>query len=228
MTLRNVRLFVTRFMNLKEQLDERKSAFNEKASDYIKKIYQEGIDSVENQGVLGHALNVGDKAPDFTLKNALGENVYLYETLKDNSVILTWYRGGWCPYCNLTLQQLQRSVDAFAAAGAKLLALTPEVPDKSLSTKEKNDLNFEVLSDIDNKVAEHYKIVFDLTDEVGKQYEEAFGLSKYNGNEENKLPLAATYLIDQKGIIQYAFLDKDYRNRAEPADILEALKKMSK
>lgn len=118
---------------------------------------------------------------------------------------------------------MQDMLPAFKEKGATLMALTPEVPDKSISTKEKNDLEFEVLSDLDNNVARVYGVVFELTEEVKSYYENGFGLSEYNGNDKGELPLAATYFIQLDGTISYAFLDADYRNRAEPQEILEAL-----
>ncbi|MDO6759715.1 peroxiredoxin-like family protein [Tamlana sp. 2_MG-2023] len=202
---------------LKSQLDEKKANFELKADDYKKKIYAEGIESVENSGITSSAKQVGDQAPDFTLKNALGEPVSLSDYLKEGKVVLTWYRGGWCPYCNLTLHELQGELANFKANGATLIALTPELPDESMSTSEKNDLEFEVLSDLGNKVAKEYGIVFKLTDEVAEAYNAAFDMNNHNGDASNELPLAATYIINQNGEIEYAFLDADYRNRAEPS-----------
>lgn len=209
---------------LKSMLDEKKRSFELKADDNKKKIYKEGIESVKRSGILDKALKVGDLAPNFKLNNALGEPVELYTYLKKGKVVLTWYRGGWCPYCNLTLRQLQLELPEFEANGTHLLALTPELPDKSLSTSEKHDLNFEVLSDIGNKIGKEYGIVFTLTNDVADAYNKSFGLNEYNGDESNELPLAATYIINEEKKIIYAFLDADYRNRAEPAELTEFLK----
>ncbi len=209
---------------LKAQLDERKKNFELKADEHKKKIYKEGIEAVVESGIVENALNVGDRAPNFELNNALGEPVKLYDYLEKGKVILTWYRGGWCPYCNLTLHQLQQELPNFEANGANLLALTPELPDKSMTTAEKHELKFEVLSDIGNKIAREYGIVFKLTDDVADAYNESFGVNEYNGDDSNELPLAATYIIGQDGTIEYAFLDADYRNRAEPAELTEFLK----
>ena len=207
-------------------LDLKRKASAAKSSDEKKQIYADGIADVKNSGILDSALNVGDKAPNFTLNNALNKQVSLYDELKNGPVILTWYRGGWCPYCNITLHYLQEKLPEFKKAGATLIALTPEVPDKSLSTSEKNDLEFNVLSDVNNVVGKEYGVVFQLTMDVASIYEAGFGLSEYNGNKNNELPLAATYVIDKNGIIQYAFLDSDYRNRAEPSAIINALQKL--
>ena len=211
--------------SLKSKLEEKKANFELKADANKKRAYQEGLESVEDSGIVSSAKQVGDTAPNFTLKNALGKPVSLKDYLKKGPVILTWYRGGWCPYCNLTLHQLQEELPNFKANGANLIALTPELPDQSISTTEKHDLKFEVLSDVGSKIAKDYGIVFKLTDEVADIYNKSFDLNSYNGDDSNELPLAATYIINQEGKIVYAFLDADYRNRAEPSELTEFLKK---
>ena len=209
--------------SLKSKLDEKKESFNQKASDYKKKIYAEGIEAVANDGTLKSATNVGDQAPNFTLKNALGKTVTLENELKKGPIVLTWYRGGWCPYCNMTLHALQDELPNFKANGASLIALTPELPDNSLSTAEKNKLEFEVLSDVGNTIAKDYGIVFKLIEPVAESYNQAFNLVKFNGDDSSELPLAASYIIDTDGKVIYAFLDADYRNRAEPSTLTQVL-----
>ncbi|WP_026977540.1 peroxiredoxin-like family protein [Flavobacterium tegetincola] len=211
---------------LQEELNNRKTDFEKKAPEDKKKIYAEGLQALAESDLIKNALQVGDIAVNFTLKNAAGKNITLYDALKNGTVILMWYRGGWCPYCNMTLHHMQKALPDFKKNGASLLALTPEVPDNSISTKEKNELEFEVLSDLDNTVARKYNVVFKLTDDVAASYEASFGLSSYNGNKNAELPLAATYIIGQDKIIKYAFLDIDYRNRAEPKDLIRFLKEM--
>ena len=209
---------------LKGDLDARRSDWEGKAPEATKIIYNDGVLAVRKSGIIPNALQVGDRAIDFLLGNATGEVVQLSKVLEQGPVVLTWYRGGWCPYCNITLSHLQKHLQDFKDAGASLIALTPELPDNSLSTREKNNLQFEVISDIDNIVAKKYGIVFKLTEDVASTYKQSFDLESYNGNDSNELPLAATYVIDSEGIIHYAFLDAEYRNRAEPGDILIALK----
>lgn len=204
-------------------LDVQRKAGIAKFTKEKNQIYADGITSVVNSGILDKALNVGDKAPNFALNNALNQPVSLYKTLENGPVVLTWYRGGWCPYCNITLHHLQEHLPEFKKAGATLLALTPELPDNSLNTSEKNNLEFTVLSDIGNTVGKTYGVVFELTKEVASIYQEGFGLNQKNGDNSNELPLAVTYVIDKKGIIQYAFLDADYKERAESKEIISAL-----
>lgn len=211
---------------LEAELNNRKENFAKSAPAEKQKIYAVGLDAVIKSKVTSNALQVGDVAQNFTLPNASGKNVTLYDELKKGPVILMWYRGGWCPYCNMALHHMQESLPEIKKYNANLLAVSPEVPDSSISTKEKHELEFEVLSDIGNAVASQYKVVFKLTDEVAHIYENGFGLSKYNGNDKGELPLAATYIIGQDKIIKYAFLDADYRNRAEPQDLVDFLKEM--
>ncbi len=213
--------------NLQSELDAKKKQFELLASEEKKKTYQEGIDKVEASGVLEQAIQKGEKAPDFVLTNATGDSITLYSYLKNGPVILTWYRGGWCPYCNITLAALQRNLDSFRFYGANLLALTPELPDKSLDTKEKHNLDFEVLSDVGNVVARQYGIVYKLDEKVAEMYRNSFDLTAYNGDDSDELPLAATYVIDRDGTVAYAFLDADYRKRAEPSEILSVLRNLA-
>ena len=112
---------------LQSKLDEKKKNFELKADDNKKRAYNEGQVSVEKSGIVSSAKQLGEKAPNFTLNNALGQPVELYDYLKKGNVVLTWYRGGWCPYCNITLHELQQELPNFKANGATLIALTPEL-----------------------------------------------------------------------------------------------------
>lgn len=172
------------------------------------------------------ALKVGDKAINFTLKNAKGEDVTLYSLLEKGNVIITWYRGGWCPYCNVALNQLQEKLPEFKSLNASLVALTPELPDHSLSTQEKNNLEFEVLTDLNNEVARLYGVVFKLDDKTANRYEQALHLSVRNGTDSSELPVPATYIIDKKGKIRYAFVNPNYKERANPEVIIQELRKI--
>ncbi|TLD68847.1 AhpC/TSA family protein [Phragmitibacter flavus] len=220
--------FLATAQTLESQLQERSKAFAATADEGIKKDYADGIQAVRESGVVQGAIQVGDQAPDFSLKNPQGEVVQLSTLLKDGPVVLVWYRGGWCPACNLTLAALQKALPDIQATGAQLVALTPELPDKSLTTIEKRALQFPVLTDLNHEVAKRYKVAFNLTPEVAARYKAQFNLAEYNGTEagDTILPLAATYIIDPSGVVQYAFLDADYRKRAEPSEIVTFLQKM--
>ena len=172
---------------------------------------------------LNQGLRVGDKVPNFTLNNHKGEATTLYTLLEKGPVVLNFYRGGWCPYCNLALKGLADKNDEITALGATLVALSPELPDKTLTTIEKDNIPFIVLSDLNNEVARKFDLVFKLTPEVATAYEKGFGLSKYNGNENAELPIPATYVIDEKGIIRYAYVNPDYKKRANPDEVMTHL-----
>ena len=194
--------------------------------------YRKGIEAVAASGILDRAKNVGDRAPTFTLTNAAGEKISLAGLLERGPVVLTWYRGSWCPYCNIALRALQEKLPDLEKAGATLVALTPELPDKSVPNAGKLDLGFEVLTDLNHAVAEDYGIAFRLTPAVRDLYKNPFDLAEFNGAEagdeagDDRLPLAATYVIDRDGVIRWAFLDADYRKRAEPAEVVAAVENL--
>ena len=177
--------------------------------------------------IKSRALKMGEAAPDFTLKNALGKAVTLSAEIKRGPVILTWYRGGWCPYCNLALAYLQRYLKQFQEAGAELIAITPEKPDETLTTKEKHDLEFEVLTDEGNEVAKLYGGVHQLNEEVRDFYKSGGVLDHYD-NEIREFPVPATYIISPKGTVIYAFVESDYRQRAEPSFIVGVINQYQK
>jgi len=213
---------------VEKELNEYKRAFEKKVPADLVKTYEEGIELVRKSGVLEKAIKVGDKAPDFELPDATGKTVKLSELTANGPVVLTWYRGGWCPYCNIQLRGMQKLLPEMKAAGATLLALSPEKPDNSLSTAEKNKLEFIVLSDKGNTAARKFGVVYKLPEKVADSFKERIDLAKLNGDDSMELPLAATYVIDAEGKVRYAFIDADYRKRAEPKDVLEAVKKLKK
>ncbi len=213
----------SRPVSLTDSLASRAQASDARSSEERLKMNADALQALIDSGILDNALNVGDTAPDFTLTNATGQSVSLYKMLESGPVVLFWYRGGWCPYCNLTLQYMQRYLPKFQEHGANMMALTPELPDSTLSTNQKHNLEFEVLSDIDNVVGKQYGVVYKLTDDVANAYNSSFGLSSYNGNDSNELPLGATYIIGTDAVIRYAFIDPDYRRRAEPDSLLMVL-----
>ncbi len=175
-------------------------------------------------GIAERALKVGDLAPNFALPNATGHKVALTDLLVQGPVVIAFYRGVWCPYCNLELAALQRALPAIEKLGAKLVAISPQTPDHSLSTTEKSALAFNVLSDLGNKTAEQFGIVYQLPDYLQEIYTLfGHGLEIFNGEGSESLPIPATYVIAQDGRIAYAFVDPDYTKRADPEEILSEL-----
>lgn len=213
-------------VSLQSKLDSMKNRFESKATDEKKKAYEQGVEEVGESAAMKTALKEGDDAFMFELPSASGSNVKLEELLKDGPVVVIWYRGGWCPYCNIQLREMQSYLPQIKELGANLVAISPEMPDSSLSTKEKDQITYHVLSDAGNKVGKKFGIVYTLPEVVQKQFEGRLDVDAYNGDNKKELPLAVTYIINKDGKITYAFIDKDYKKRAEPEEIIRELKKL--
>jgi peroxiredoxin len=170
-------------------------------------------------------LAVGERAPDFTLPNAFGEPVRLYAALEQGPVVLTFYRGAWCPYCNLELRALKRSLGHFERHGAQLVAVTPQQPDRSRAQVEQDGYPFQILSDLDSRVMRDYRLFFEVPQALRTVYRDRLGLdiAAYNGPGRWVLPVPGTFVIDRDGIVRAAFADVDYTRRMQPADIVAAL-----
>ncbi|ASP47684.1 peroxiredoxin-like family protein [Cognaticolwellia beringensis] len=177
------------------------------------------------QHVRDNALQVGQKVENFSLVNHRGATVELSKLLANGPVIISFYRGAWCPYCNLELKALNDYLPQFKAQHASLVAISPQLPDETLSTAQKNELEFDVLSDASNIIASQFGLLFTLDERIQRLYTK-FGIDfeQYYGDKSFKLPLPATYVINQSGIITYAFVSEDYTLRAEPEDVLANLK----
>jgi peroxiredoxin len=175
-------------------------------------------------GQAERATNVGDIAPGFSLPNATEDTVTLNDLLRDGPVVLSFYRGSWCPYCNLELRTLQANIGEFEARGARLVAISPQVPDESLSVTEKHDLTFDVLSDVGTTVAQDYGLSFDIPAELAAIYESrGHDLIRTNGGHGRTLVIPASYVVGQDGVVSWAFVNSDYTKRTEPSDMIAAL-----
>ncbi len=196
---------------------------SEMPSDVVDKL-NVGWGEIMGKGVQDACLKAGDRAPDFALPSASGKNVRLSEALARGPVVLTFYRGAWCVFCNLALQAYQAALPEISRRGAALFAISPQTPDNSLSAQEKNALEFEVLSDPGSHVAQLYKLAFEIPpthQSVLAQFD--MPLAKMNGDDTGLIPLPATYVIQPDGLIVWAHADANYRVRAEIDDILAAL-----
>jgi peroxiredoxin len=170
------------------------------------------------------AKQSGDRAPDFALPNVRGGTLRLHDLCAEGPVVLSFYRGSWCPFCNLELNALQRRLPDIRSRGARLVAVSPELPDASLSHAQKLHLEFDVLSDVGNGVAGEYGLIMTVPAELRPLYREwGIDLSAANGDTTHQLPVPATYVIDRSGTIRAACVDKDYTRRMEPDAIIEAL-----
>jgi peroxiredoxin len=180
---------------------------------------------VAASGLVEASLPVGETAPAFVLPDQTGKKVALPDLLAKGPVVLAFYRGGWCPYCSTELRALQAVLPELRQAGVTLLAISPQTPDNSLSTAEKLELAFPVLSDAGNRVARAFGLVFLLPESLRAVYQ-GFGidLPAANGDDSFELPVPATYVIRRDGIVAWRFVDADYTRRAEPGDVLAGLR----
>jgi peroxiredoxin len=183
------------------------------------------IDGLRRSGATDGAPRVGQPAPDFTLADARGGDVTLSSLLREGPVVLAFYRGGWCPYCNIQLRAYERTLPELRALGAALVAVSPQMPDGSLSTAEQNALSFPVLSDPGNAVARGYGLVFTVPEQIVRFYRDAkgFDLAAVNGEAVCELPVPGCFVIGTDGRIALADVDPDYTRRLEPGAILETV-----
>jgi len=211
-------------MHLQEQLDAFKSEFVRTAPPGRAALYEAKIEELRASFAFEAAARVGDQAPDFSLKDARGDLVTLSTLLERGPVVVTFYRGGWCPYCNLQLKAYQAVLPQMTALGARLVAISPQLPDGSLSTREANALTFDVLSDVGNIAARRFGLVYALGEELRAALRSNNkALPSINGDESWELPVPATFVIAPSGRIALAHIEVDYRQRLEPEAILAAL-----
>jgi len=209
---------------LQIEINALSAAFLEKVPSEVIGTINRTADELKESGISGKAIGVGEQAPNFSLPNVTGNNINLTEKLKDGPVVIIFYRGDWCPYCNLELRAYQALLPQFEAKGASLIAISPQTPDNSLTTAEKRDLRYDVLSDAGNEVARDFGLVFTLAEELRPIYAQfELDIPAHNGDDTFELPMPATYVVEQDGKISYAFVDTDYRKRAEPTDVLTAI-----
>lgn len=186
-------------------------------------------ETLATSGILEGCLKAGAKLPDFALHNASGKLVESSTLLASGPLVICFYRGGWCPYCNLELRAYQAILPEIHALGAQLVAISPNLPDHSLNTIEKNSLAFEVLSDPGNKLARQCGLVFTLDARLLPLYEQlGLDIPAFNGDDSYELPLPATYVVDPSGSVRLAFTDADYSRRLEPEAVLESLKNIQR
>ncbi len=189
-------------------------------------VYEKGVKDVAASGVLSSAKKVGEAAPNFELPDANGKTVSLKAVLAEGPAVMIWYRGGWCPYCNIELRAFQERFDEIRSLGAMLVAISPETPDHSLDTAERNGLQFVVLSDSGNQAAAAYGLRYTLPADLVQAFKGRLDLESFNGDSSNTLPLAAAYVVDRDGKIRFASVGADYRERADPDDVIGVLKSL--
>ena len=167
-------------------------------------------------------LEVGEKTPDFRLPNAAGQDVSLEERLSQGPVVLTFYRGAWCPVCNLQLLALQRALPGIRSLGASVIAVAP---DDSEPTPNNSRLDFDLLTDADQSVIRAYRLHYRVPDDVRRIYTGVFDtdVSNFNADGSWNLPVPATFIVDRGGIVRKRHVTADYLRRMEPDEVVAAL-----
>lgn len=175
-------------------------------------------------GLAEHTLKAGDQAPEFLLPDARGTLVSSVDLLRQGPLVVSFYRGVWCPYCNMELQALEEILPALQSRGARLVAISPQTQANSRKAQRENALNFPILSDARNEVAAGFGLRFTLPDYLIELYRSlGNNLPVINGEPSWTLPMPARFVIGQDGIIRYAEVNPDYTQRPEPGELLPAL-----
>ena len=211
--------------SLTKTTDEMRARLLSQLGEEILSVYDRDAEALGAGDTFGGALQVGDRAPGFRLPDARGGEVALDDLLIDGPVVLVFYRGAWCPYCNLQLRAFQAALEDIRADGATLVAISPQTPDKSLTLAEQAELAFPVLSDVGNAVARSYGLVFAL-DADARELHSGIGidLTAFNGDDSWELPAPAVFVVDPDGTIHFASVAGDYRWRVGPDEVLTALR----
>ncbi|RFB75713.1 peroxiredoxin-like family protein [Methylovirgula sp. 4M-Z18] len=218
-------------MSLQAKLDAFKADFEAGKPPYnvprsVVETMHRATADLEASGAAKRALKVGDKAPAFTLKDSEGNDVSSVDLLKHGPLIVSFYRGVWCPYCNMDLKALQEALSEFERRGANLVAISPQTAPNSRKSQRQNGLTFPILSDPHNDVAAAFGLRFELQDYLVDLYKSLKNdLTSFNGDSSWTLPMPARYVIAPNGTILYADVNPDYTIRPEPEDVLPALDK---
>lgn len=211
-------------MNLAKQLKDHQNKFLEQADFKTQSTMKEATEKLIASGIEEKTIKTGDYLPMFALADQNGKSINIAQILRIKKLVVTFYRGKWCPYCNLAVAALQKIIPEIKNLGADLVAISPELPENAQDMITKNQLSFPVLYDKNNEIARELGLVFKLTEELASLYQNFnINVAENNGQIAHELPLPATFVIDQDGKVIYDFINADYTKRAEPSDILKAL-----
>jgi len=221
-------------MSLQARLDAFKADFEAGKPPYnvpfsVIETMRRATAELKASGAAARAKAAGDVAPGFTLNDADGNPVSSAELLARGPLVVSFYRGVWCPYCNLELQALQAALPAFQRRGAGLVAISPQTAPNSRKSMRQNELSFPILSDPENAVAAAFGLRFAMPDYLVELYKALKNdLPSFNGDPSWTLPMPGRYVIGKDGVILYAEVNPDYTLRPEPEDLLPALDKVAR
>ena len=216
-------------LTIREQSDQLKAAAAEDLPSEILEVFDRSIQEFLERGIPADSIKAGDVLDQFTLDDATGTPVGLDQIVENGPAVIVFYRGGWCPYCNLALRTYQQELlPHLGAWGARLVAISPQSPDDSLSTVEKAGLEFTVLSDPGSRLADRIGIAFEQADDVlAAQRQLGLDLTKVNAEDAVRLPRPTVLVVDQDRTVRFVDVQPDYTARTEVADIIAALSDMT-
>ncbi len=180
----------------------------------------------EAQAATAPGLQIGERAPDATITTADGTTVSLASLYRQGPIIVTFYRGGWCPYCNRALAGWETRMDEVRAEGARFIAISPESPEKVAATSAKANASYSIYSDTAHEASRKFRVHFKVDDETRTKYENSYDIhvDLFNASGRWELPAPATFLIDRQGVVRWAFAEWDYTKRADIDEVLAAVR----
>lgn len=218
-------------MSLQDKLDAFKADFKAgkppfNAPPEIHPVMERATAELIASGQAGRAIKAGDRAPEFRLKDQNGNEVSSVDLLAKGPLVVTFYRGVWCPYCNLELRAINEVLPQIQSLGANVVAISPQTGVNSRKSVRDNQLGFPVLSDVQNQTAAAFGLRFNLPDYLVELYKKLKNdLPAFNGDPSWTLPMPARYVIGENGIVLYSETNPDYTHRPDPSDMFPVLEK---
>ncbi len=212
-------------MSLKEELGTFAQQMSENAPQEVLETMGAEIGKLTESGIMNTALKVGDKAPDFELKDSAGYSINLDDLTEKGAVVISFNRGNWCPFCNIEFKHLQNNISEIKNAGANLVVISPQLPEKSAEIISQNGFDYPILFDRENEVAKKFGIAFILAESL-RPIHKAFEMDipAHNGDESFGLPVPATFVINSNNEIIFAAVNPNWMERAETNEYLAVLK----
>lgn len=216
-------------MRLQDELDVVRQRCAERTPPRISRIRQDAIDNLVSSGLAGRAIRAGDHAPGFRLTDAGGTVVSSHDLLKRGPVVVVFYRGRWCPYCNADLQAVEDAAAELRSDGASIVAISPQSPQESRATERAHRLSFPSLVDRGGRVARAFGLRWKLSPELrAAELQSGLDLPKVNGEASWTLAMPARYVIGPAGLVEFADVSADYTRRGDPSELLPVLNQISR
>lgn len=210
--------------SLAKQIESLNNELSQQIPQEVSEVFEKSINDLKTQNIENKSIQIGDILKPFSLPNTKNQLIHSKDVLKKGKMILAFYRGSWCPYCNLELQALQNNIAKITDNNVSLLAVSPQSLNHSMTLTEKHELTFEVLTDENNKLAKQLGISFKLQEFAIPTYQAiGINLEDFNQDDENTLPVPAVFVVDTNGAVIYKFVDTDYRNRLNIDELIQSL-----